>query len=119
MDVKEASIFFFDKRVADKIHKPRRREIISEILRFSGKQLDRYRHPRILTMIHPLEETTDTLAFATEPVIGSLANILGYLEDRLPQTNISNDVRTYQFSDFEIRYGILQVIIVRHDISIT
>ena len=104
----ESSVFFFDKRIADKIHKPRRKETITEILRVSAKQLDRFRHPRILTMTHAVEETHDTLAFATEPVLGSLANVLGSLEDRLPQ-NISNDVRAYQFLDFEIRYGILQL----------
>lgn len=75
----------------------------------ASKQLDRYRHPRILTLIHPVEETPDTLAFASEPVLGSLANILGSLDDRLPQ-NISNDARTYQFLDFEIKYGILQLV---------
>lgn len=41
-------------------------------------------------------------------MLGSLANVLGSLDERLPQ-NISNDVRAYQFLDFEIRYGILQV----------
>ncbi|RWS09813.1 SCY1-like protein 2, partial [Dinothrombium tinctorium] len=45
----EASVFFFDKRTAEKLHKPRRRETISEILRFSGRQLDRFRHPKILS----------------------------------------------------------------------
>lgn len=105
----EASIFFFDKRIADKIHKPKRKETISELLRVAAKQLDRYRHPRILSLIHPVEETHDTLAFASEPVLGSLANVLGSLEDRLPQ-NISTDVRTYQFLDFEIKYGILQLV---------
>jgi SCY1-like protein 2 len=70
--------------------------------------LDRFRHPRILTLTHSVEETHDTLAFASEPVLGSLANVIGSLDDRLPQ-NISNDVRAYQFLDFEIRYGILQL----------
>ena len=105
----DASIFFFDKRIAEKIHKPKRKETISELLRASAKQLDRYRHPRILTLIHPIEETHDTLAFASEPVLGSLCNVLRSLEDRLPQ-NISNDVRSYQFLDFEIKYGILQLV---------
>lgn len=60
-------------------------------------------------MSHSVEETSDTIAFATEPVIGSLANILGYLEDRLPQ-NIPPEIRSYLFIDFEIKYGILQVL---------
>ena len=40
-------------------------------------QLTRLRHPRILTVQHPLEESRDCLAFATEPVFASLANVLG------------------------------------------
>lgn len=51
---------------------------------------------------------SETLAFATEPVMASLANILGYLEDRLPQ-NLPNSVREYTFLDIEIKYGLLQV----------
>ncbi len=35
------------------------------------------RHPQILTVQHPLEESRDCLAFATEPVLASLANVLG------------------------------------------
>lgn len=101
-------MYFFDKRVAEKLHKPRRKETIAEILRFSGRQLDRFRHPKILTLIHPVEETADTLAFATEPVLGSLANVLGYLEDRLPQ-NLATSIREYGFLEFEIKYGLLQV----------
>ncbi|GFR11611.1 SCY1-like protein 2 [Trichonephila clavata] len=50
----------------------------------------------------------ETLAFATEPVLASLANILGYLEDRLPQ-NLPSSVRDYKFLDIEIKYGLLQV----------
>ena len=34
-------------------------------------------HPQILTVEHPLEESRDCLAFATEPVLASLANVIG------------------------------------------
>lgn len=33
---------------------------------------------QILQIIHPVEEGADTLAFATEPVLASLANILAF-----------------------------------------
>lgn len=33
---------------------------------------------QILQIIHPIEECSETLAFATEPVFASLANILAY-----------------------------------------
>lgn len=103
------SIFFFDKRTADKLHKPKRKETISEILRFSVRQLDRFRHPKILALVHSVEESSDTLAFATEPVLGSLANVFDYLEDRLPQGILTKALKGYQLLDFEIKYGLLQV----------
>lgn len=107
-DNKEASVIYFDKKSAERLHKPRRKETISEILRGSAKQLDRLRHPRLISIVHPLEETNDIMTMATEPILGSLANILGSLDDRLPQV-ISSDIKSYSFLDFEIKYGILQI----------
>ena len=57
--------------------------------------------------MHSVEESSDTLAFATEPVLGSLANIFDYLDERLPQ--ITPKLRDYNLLDFEIKYGLLQV----------
>lgn len=51
---------------------------MTELLRMSVKRLDRYRHPKILQVIHPVEECQDTLAFATEPILASLANVLAF-----------------------------------------
>ncbi|XP_022258861.1 SCY1-like protein 2 isoform X1 [Limulus polyphemus] len=107
-DRREASVFIFEKRVADKLHKPKRKETITEILRYGVRQLDRFKHPKLLTLYHPIEESSDTLAFATEPVFGSLANVLGCLEDRLPQ-NLPSAVREYNFLPIEIKYGLLQL----------
>ena len=64
------------------MHKPRRKETISEMLRHGVRQLERCRHPRLLHVLHSVEETADTLAFATEPVFSSLGNILAAAEDR-------------------------------------
>ncbi|KAL4235552.1 hypothetical protein ACF0H5_003948 [Mactra antiquata] len=55
-DNKEVSVFFFEKKIADKLHKPRRREVVSEILRREVHQLSKLKHPKILTVVHPLEE---------------------------------------------------------------
>lgn len=84
--------------------------MIAEILRFSVRQLDRFRHPRILAIMHPVEESSDTLAFATEPILGSLANCYEYLEERLPQSYEPLPLlRESNLLDFEIKYGLLQV----------
>ncbi|ELU03321.1 hypothetical protein CAPTEDRAFT_29504, partial [Capitella teleta] len=72
----EVSVFLFEKKIADKLHKPKRREIVTEILRKEIKQLTRLKHPKILKVLHAIEECHDSLAFVTEPVLGSLANLL-------------------------------------------
>ncbi|EAT35453.1 AAEL012379-PA, partial [Aedes aegypti] len=74
----ECSIFVFEKRLAEKLHKPKRKDLVTEILRASVKQLERFRHPKILQIMHTVEESSETLSFATEPVIASLANVLAY-----------------------------------------
>ena len=50
-------MFLFEKRVADKLHKPRRREVVTELLRREAAMLARLKHPRILRLLHPLEES--------------------------------------------------------------
>uniref|UniRef100_A0A1B0GQ39 Protein kinase domain-containing protein n=1 Tax=Phlebotomus papatasi TaxID=29031 RepID=A0A1B0GQ39_PHLPP len=76
--LQECSIFLFEKRCAEKLHKPKRKETVTELLRASVKQLERYRHPKMLQVIHPVEECGETLAFATEPILASLANVLAF-----------------------------------------
>ncbi|RWS03828.1 SCY1-like protein 2, partial [Dinothrombium tinctorium] len=104
----EATIFFFDKRLAEKLHKAKRKEIIIETLKRGFKQLEKYQHPKLLEIIHPLVETSESMAFGTEPIFGSLANIFGYLQDRLRQ-DIPSSLREYSFLEFEVKYGLLQL----------
>lgn len=115
--------------MAEKLHKPKRKETVTEILRLGVKQLEVYRHPKILSVLHPIEECPDALAFATEPVYASLASILAFQETPPPNTT-ANPVtgstgssppppatqnsrptfaREYHFLDIEIKYGVAQV----------
>lgn len=100
----EASIFVFEKRQLEKYSK-QDREIILESLKRGVTQLTKIRHPQILTVQHPLEESRESLAFATEPVFASLANILGQTTNMPQPTNMAN----YELYDIEIKYGLLQV----------
>lgn len=61
----------------------------------------------MLTVQHPLEESRETLAFATEPVFSSLANLLGKHEN-LPIPLPSN-IKDFKFYEVEIKYGLMQV----------
>jgi len=49
----------------------------------------------------------ESLAFATEPVLCSLANVLNQ-HDNLPQQALAA-LKDYTFFDVEIKYGLLQV----------
>lgn len=117
--LQECSVFIFEKRCAEKLHKPKRKETVTEILRASVRQLERFRHPKILHVLHPIEECADTLAFASEPVYASLANILACHEVSGSQSGINTasnqppqrpqHAREYNFLDIEYKYGVLQV----------
>uniref|UniRef100_A0A1I8N9V4 Protein kinase domain-containing protein n=1 Tax=Musca domestica TaxID=7370 RepID=A0A1I8N9V4_MUSDO len=129
-DGKECSIFVFEKKIAEKLHKPRRKETITEILKNSVKNLERFRHPKMLQVIHTVEESSDTLAFATEPVMASLANILAYHESKtyenvMPPNSGNNQntqpsqpavpqrpahAKEYTFLDIELKCGFLQLV---------
>lgn len=72
----KASIFVLEKKSLDGYNR-KDRELILDSLRKSVQQLTRLRHPAILKVEHPLEESRDCIAFACEPVFCSLANTLG------------------------------------------
>ncbi|XP_070612015.1 SCY1-like protein 2 [Erythrolamprus reginae] len=102
----EVAVFVFDKKLMDKYQKFEKDQII-DCLKRGVQQLTRLRHPRLLTVQHPLEESRDCLAFCTEPVSASLANILGNWEN-LPSP-IPSDIKEYNLYDVETKYGLLQV----------
>uniref|UniRef100_J3S9I0 SCY1-like protein 2-like n=1 Tax=Crotalus adamanteus TaxID=8729 RepID=J3S9I0_CROAD len=102
----EVAVFVFDKKLMDKYQKFEKDQII-DCLKRGVQQLTRLRHPRLLTVQHPLEESRDCLAFCTEPVSASLANILGNWEN-LPSPLPSN-IKEYNLYDVETKYGLLQV----------
>lgn len=102
----EAAIFVFEKRILEKFSK-NDKELILETLKRGVAQLTKLRHPQILIVQHPLEESRDSLAFATEPVLASLANILGN-HNNLPQP-LPMALKDYKLHDIEIKYGLLQL----------
>uniref|UniRef100_A0A8C1YCT3 Protein kinase domain-containing protein n=1 Tax=Cyprinus carpio TaxID=7962 RepID=A0A8C1YCT3_CYPCA len=102
----EVAVFVFDKKVIDRYQKFEKDQIIDS-LKKGVQQLTRLRHPRLLTVQHPLEESRDCLAFCTEPVFASLANVLGQW-DNLPSP-VPTDIKEYKLYDVETKYGLLQV----------
>ncbi|XP_030369819.1 SCY1-like protein 2 [Scaptodrosophila lebanonensis] len=93
----EVSVFVFEKKALERWSKDDR-ETMLETLRRGVQQLTKIRHPHVLTVQHPLEESRDSLAFATEPVFASLANVVG--------DAVRSEKKLY---DVEIRHGLLQL----------
>lgn len=102
----EASIFVFEKRQIERWSRQDRDEILN-VLRRGVAQLTRLRHPQILVVHHPAEESRDSLAFATEPVFASLANVLGKSENTPSPPNPL--LKNFKLYEVEIKYGLLQV----------
>uniref|UniRef100_A0A3B3D6B5 SCY1 like pseudokinase 2 n=1 Tax=Oryzias melastigma TaxID=30732 RepID=A0A3B3D6B5_ORYME len=102
----EVAVFVFDKKMIDKYQKFEKDQIIDS-LKKGVQQLTRLRHPRLLTVQHPLEESRDCLAFCTEPVFASLSNVLGQW-DNLPSP-VPKDIKEYKLYDVETKYGLLQI----------
>jgi SCY1-like protein 2 len=130
---KAASVFIFDKRCLEssgglgrsgtslkKIH-----DDVVERLRKEAASLARLRHPSILELVEPVEDTrSGGLMFATEPVTASLAGVLaekdaqekaggagGSASRSVTEDSGSGSQRKREIDvdDLEIQKGLLQV----------
>lgn len=70
------SVFLFDKSQLDRLSNKVDRETALEHIKKGITQLTRLRHPAVLTVHHPIEESRSSLAFVTEHVYGHLDSIL-------------------------------------------
>ncbi|CAD5125987.1 DgyrCDS14167 [Dimorphilus gyrociliatus] len=101
-----AAVWIFDKKLVEKYSKPDR-EIVISIIKRGVSQLTKLRHPKILSVMHPLEESRDSLAFVTEPVFSSLGNILG--DHTNLSSNIPSNLQNFKLFPVEVKYGLLQI----------
>ncbi|KAG5645883.1 hypothetical protein DXG03_005030 [Asterophora parasitica] len=98
---KRVSVWSFDKRGPDMERLGvAARERSLEVLKAEASALSRLRHPSILEMVEPLEETRGELIFATEPVLSSL-------ELSIPGAARSKPL--VELDEVEIQKGILQI----------
>lgn len=91
--MQEASVFVFDKKLAERLYKPKRREQLLERIRIGIDNLKR--KPSItktLAVMHGAEESNGSLIFATEPILASLANILAW-HVSITTTFINNKIK--------------------------
>ncbi|RDB21346.1 Protein kinase domain-containing protein ppk32 [Hypsizygus marmoreus] len=98
---KRVSVWSFDKRGSETERLgASARERILEVLKAEASALSRLRHPSILEMVEPLEETRGELTFATEPILSSL-------ELSIPGARRSSPL--VELDEVEIQKGILQI----------
>jgi SCY1-like protein 2 len=130
---KEVSVFIFDRKVLEShsgslgrsgaaSHKRAVEEVV-ERLKKEASSLARLRHPNILELVEPVEETRNGLQFATEAVTASLAGLLlekdgqeraGGVGSRSSRyvTEDADGVRRrreIEIDELEIQKGLLQV----------
>ncbi|XP_017860634.1 PREDICTED: SCY1-like protein 2 [Drosophila arizonae] len=115
-DNKECSIFIFEKKVAEKLHKPRRKETITELLKSSVKTLERFRHPRVsmpftclpILMRHTVLQESKTYENASvAPAAGGGPAQAQPAAGAQPQRPAH--AKEYNFLDMELKYGFLQL----------
>ncbi|KAJ7043254.1 kinase-like domain-containing protein [Mycena alexandri] len=98
---KRVSVWSFDKRSADMERlRPAAKERTLEVLKAEASALTRLRHPSILEMVEPLEETRTEIIFATEPILSSL---------ELSIPGAGRHTALVELDEVEIQKGILQI----------
>lgn len=134
---KAASVFVFDKRSLEpqssggglggrtsSVSLKRAQEEVLERLKKEASSLARLRHPSILELAEPVEETRNGgLMFATEPVTASLASLLAEKDEQGPaggtgerrsrfvveEADGSKTSRELEIDELEIQKGLLQI----------
>ncbi|KAJ2931423.1 hypothetical protein H1R20_g5707, partial [Candolleomyces eurysporus] len=98
---KRVSVWSFDKRGPDMERLgPAAKDRTLEVLKSEATSLSRLRHPSILEMVEPLEETRTELVFATEPVLSSLENAI---------PGSGKHASLVELDEVEIQKGVLQL----------
>uniref|UniRef100_A0A915IZ82 Protein kinase domain-containing protein n=1 Tax=Romanomermis culicivorax TaxID=13658 RepID=A0A915IZ82_ROMCU len=104
---KEVSVWIFEKKCLEMIPSKRDRDAVYETLKIGIAQLTRLRHPMLLRIEHSLEESRDCLAFCTEPIFSSLANVLG-LNDNLTPI-LADQFKNYALEQVEVQHGLSEM----------
>lgn len=94
----------FDKAILERQPKPTAKAV-SDMLLNEAHILTKLRHPRVLAILRPAQDTKKAIIFETEPIFASLANILRDYTNIKP----SHALESFQLEPLEIKIGILQI----------
>ncbi|GBG61581.1 hypothetical protein CBR_g22378 [Chara braunii] len=107
----EVCVWALDKKaLADQRHKKGTSKISEEqlfdIFRQDAAQLLKLRHPGIVRVIEPLDESKHMMAMVTEPLFASLANVT---KDFTNMNQIPEELKNLDMSNLEMKHGFLQL----------
>jgi len=97
---RECTVWLLDKA---KISKRMRTEAFFDLFRKEAREGNTLRHPGVLSIIKPLQESRNELCLVTERVLGSIANLLGD-DTNLPKVPMS--IVSHKFSELDIKTGL-------------
>ncbi|EPX74501.1 SCY1 protein kinase Ppk32 [Schizosaccharomyces octosporus yFS286] len=109
----EVSVFSFEKRILSTIirnsvvNASLKENYILEVLRRDVSSLSRLRHPSLLQVVEPLEESRSRLTFVTKRIQSSLADVICI---STPIAGNSGDIDNHlALDEIEVQKGLLQV----------
>ena len=85
------SLFVFDKSVLEKLPREQRESVLV-MLRQEVRHLTKLRHPRVLSILRPEQETKRAIVVETEPIFACLSNVLRDYTNISPPTALRNFV---------------------------
>ncbi|KIM23753.1 hypothetical protein M408DRAFT_249795 [Serendipita vermifera MAFF 305830] len=104
---KRVSVWSFEKRSPEMDRLgggSQAKEVVLEMLKAEASALGRLRHPSVLEMVEPLEETRSELIFATEPLTSTLQQAIPTSSQHTRNTEDSTEL-----DEIEIQKGVLQL----------
>ncbi|GAQ85294.1 Protein kinase family protein with ARM repeat domain [Klebsormidium nitens] len=106
----EVCVWLLDKRELTELGERRgsrgTADRLLDVYRKDAQQLLRLRHPGIVRVIEPLDETKFAMAMVTEPVFCSLANVLKQFDNI---KDVSEELQALEMSELEKKHGLLQL----------
>ncbi|KAJ2559296.1 Protein kinase domain-containing protein ppk32, partial [Coemansia sp. RSA 1933] len=97
---------YFEQGINRQLISEREQTLLLERLRAEAGQLARLRHPSVVQVVEPLEETRAWLMFVTERVMASLDDLVTQRDGVRRVTDGDED---FELDDLEIQKGLLQV----------
>ncbi|KAJ3413653.1 hypothetical protein HDV05_007721 [Chytridiales sp. JEL 0842] len=113
----QTSVFLFDKNVMETLNPlskgsamlKKDQDRMCELLKKEAQTLSRLRHPSFLEVTEALNDSPLALAFATEPLLVGLSNVLGNYKN-FEVANKGEFRERFELDEVEIQKGILQLI---------